>query len=95
MPTRPTNPGPLPRNAIAAASPLRPAHAPRRASTATIAMAAPASAIPLNPVPAPKDVAFEPEALPAVTVAQGDALAFEGDLLVVAVAEEDIEVKGE
>ncbi len=40
-------------------------------------------------------VPFEPASLAAVTVSSGDALAFAGDVLVVAVTEEDLTVKGE
>jgi hypothetical protein len=39
-------------------------------------------------------VLFEPESLPTVTVAPGGALEWAGDVLVVAVTEDDLEVKG-
>ncbi|KAI8475093.1 MAG: cytosol aminopeptidase family, catalytic domain-containing protein [Monoraphidium minutum] len=49
----------------------------------------------VNPVPSPKEVEFEPAALPEVSVAAGGAAAagWGGDLLVVAVGEDDLTVK--
>jgi hypothetical protein len=63
----------------------------RRASTATT-MAATGAVV--NAVPTPKPVAFEPEAPPKLSVAAAAPEEWEGDLLIAAVTEDDIEVKG-
>lgn len=39
-------------------------------------------------------VAFEPQSLPAVSVVDAEPLAWQGDLLAIGVAEDDLAVKG-
>jgi hypothetical protein len=45
-------------------------------------------------LPPPDQVSFEPEKLPVVSVSPSTPEAWEGDLLLVAVTEEDVSVEG-